>query len=171
MRAAGVSKRPQPNPPPDKFFLRHLGAVRLRKPPHFFREVEMKDRNYFIAKLKAIEEHARRVRLELEALPPTEIKYDTDRFEEPPFVAEPPEQFRDEQPGAAPFDPLAKTMADLVTPKQLGLIRHLAREAGVDPEEECRHTLRCKTDELSKRAASGFIDHLKSLQGEARMAS
>jgi hypothetical protein len=58
-------------------------------------------------------------------------------------------------------------MADLVTPKQLGMIRALAREAGVDPEEECQSVLRCKTDELSKRAASSFIDHLKGLQQEA----
>nr|MBA2734867.1 hypothetical protein [Acidobacteriota bacterium] len=66
-----------------------------------------------------------------------------------------------------PRDPLAKSMADLVTPKQLGMIRALAREAGVDVEEECQSVLRCKTDELSKRAASSFIDHLKNLQQEA----
>jgi len=77
-----------------------------------------------------------------------------------------------EKEGAAaqsefPRDPLAKSMADLVTPKQLGMIRALAREAGVDVEEECQSTLRCKTDELSKRAASSFIDHLKNLQTEA----
>lgn len=66
-----------------------------------------------------------------------------------------------------PRDPLAKSMADLVTPKQLGMIRALAREAGVEVEEECQSVLRCKTDELSKRAASSFIDHLKNLQQEA----
>lgn len=66
-----------------------------------------------------------------------------------------------------PRDPLAKSMADLVTPKQLGMIRALAREAGVDVEEECQSVLRCKTDELSKRAASSFIDHLKGLQQES----
>ena len=77
-----------------------------------------------------------------------------------------------EKEGAAPQsefprDPLAKSMADLVTPKQLGMIRALAREASVDVEEECQSVLRCKTDELSKRAASAFIDHLKGLQQEA----
>jgi hypothetical protein len=66
-----------------------------------------------------------------------------------------------------PRDPLAKSMADLVTPKQLGMIRALAREAQVDVEEECQTVLRCKTDELSKRAASSFIDHLKGLNTEA----
>jgi hypothetical protein len=70
-------------------------------------------------------------------------------------------------PSDFPRDPLAKSMADLVTPKQLGMIRALAREAGVDVEEECQNVLRCKTDELSKRAASSFIDHLKGLQQDA----
>jgi hypothetical protein len=71
------------------------------------------------------------------------------------------------QAGDFPRDPLAKSMADLVTPKQLGMIRALAREAGVDVEEECQQVLRCRTEELSKRAASSFIDHLKNLQTEA----
>jgi hypothetical protein len=69
--------------------------------------------------------------------------------------------------GQFPRDPLAKSMADLVTPKQLGMIRAIGREIGVDVEEECQTVLRCKTDELSKRAASSFIDHLKGLQHEA----
>ena len=74
-----------------------------------------------------------------------------------------------EQQGAAPQnefprDPLAKSMSDLVTPKQLGMIRALAREANVDVEEECQAVLRCRTEELSKKAASSFIDHLKNLQ-------
>ncbi|MBA2647309.1 MAG: SWIM zinc finger family protein [Pyrinomonadaceae bacterium] len=71
------------------------------------------------------------------------------------------------QAGDFPRDPLAKSMADLVTPKQLGMIRALAREAGVDVEEECQSVLRCRTEELSKRAASSFIDHLKNSQHEA----
>ncbi len=70
-------------------------------------------------------------------------------------------------PAQFPRDPLAKSMADLVTPKQLGMIRALAREAGVDVEEECQNVLRCKTEELSKRAASSFIDHLKGSGQEA----
>jgi hypothetical protein len=55
-------------------------------------------------------------------------------------------------------------MADLVTPKQLGMIRALAREAGVDADEESQSVMRVRTEELSKRAASSFIDHLKGLQ-------
>lgn len=70
------------------------------------------------------------------------------------------------QPGDFPKDPLAKSMADLVTPKQLGMIRALAREAGVDPDEESQSVMRVRTEELSKRAASSFIDHLKGLHRE-----
>jgi hypothetical protein len=69
------------------------------------------------------------------------------------------------QPGDFPRDPLAKSMNDLVTPKQLGMIRALAREAGVEADEECRPVRRITTEELSTKAASSFIDHLKSLQG------
>ena len=71
------------------------------------------------------------------------------------------------QPGDFPRDPLAKSMTDLVTPKQLGMIRALAREAGVDPDEESQSVMRCRAEELSKRAASSFIDHLKGLQSES----
>ena len=61
-------------------------------------------------------------------------------------------------------DPLAKSITDLVTPKQLGMIRALAREAGTDPDEECQMVFKCKAEDLSKRAASSFIDHLKGLE-------
>jgi len=74
------------------------------------------------------------------------------------------------QPGDFPRDPLAKSMTDLVTPKQLGMIRALAREAGVEADEECQQVLRVRTEELSKKAASSFIDHLKSLQGQQQGA-
>jgi len=60
-------------------------------------------------------------------------------------------------------DPLAKSMADLVTPKQLGMMRALAREAAVNVEDECQSIYRCKTGELSKHAASAVIIHLQGL--------
>jgi hypothetical protein len=72
------------------------------------------------------------------------------------------------QPGDFPRDPVARSMTDLVTPKQLGMIRALAREAGVDADEECQQVLRVRTEELSKKAASSFIDHLKGLQQGAQ---
>ena len=61
---------------------------------------------------------------------------------------------------------LAKSLADLVTPKQLGMIRALGREIGLDIEQECQALMSCGTEELSKQAASRFIDYLKRKQDE-----
>ncbi|MEJ7862124.1 MAG: Rad52/Rad22 family DNA repair protein [Pyrinomonadaceae bacterium] len=63
-----------------------------------------------------------------------------------------------------PANPIAKSLSDLVTAKQLGMIRAISREAGFDADEECQNVMQCKTDELSKRAASGFIQHLQDSQ-------
>lgn len=63
-----------------------------------------------------------------------------------------------------PSNPIAKSLADLVTAKQLGMIRAISREIGVDPDETCESVMHCKTDELSKRAASALIQHLQDLQ-------
>lgn len=68
-----------------------------------------------------------------------------------------------------PRDPLAKSIADLVTAKQLGMIRALSRETGIKHEEECQAVLGCNTDELSKRAASSLIEHLKKLSEEVAL--
>lgn len=65
-----------------------------------------------------------------------------------------------------PRDPVAKTMADLVTPKQLVAIRAIANAQGVNAEAECLEVLKCRPEELSRRAASAFIDHLKSKTSE-----
>jgi Rad52/22 family double-strand break repair protein len=68
-------------------------------------------------------------------------------------------------PGIA-RDPRPKTLGDLVTPKQLWMIRGLGREIGCDVEQECQSLLQCNLEEISKRAASSFIDYLKRLQQE-----
>jgi hypothetical protein len=68
--------------------------------------------------------------------------------------------------GGFPANPVAKSLADLVTPKQLGMIRALGRDAGVDIEEECKAVMSCKTDEMSKKAASAFIEHLQKIQAD-----
>jgi Rad52/22 family double-strand break repair protein len=67
------------------------------------------------------------------------------------------------QVSLAPENPIAASLGDLITAKQLGMIRALARETGVNSDEECRQLMSCKTDELSKRAASFLITHLQSL--------
>lgn len=69
-----------------------------------------------------------------------------------------------EAPAKFSGDPVAKTISEMVTTKQLGMIRAVAREAGVDADEECVSLLNCKTNELSRRAASALIDHLRDLQ-------
>ncbi len=63
-----------------------------------------------------------------------------------------------------PANPIAKSLMDLVTAKQLGMIRAMARENGIDVDEECQNVMQCKADELSKKAASSFIQHLQDLQ-------
>lgn len=65
-----------------------------------------------------------------------------------------------------PANPVAKSLSDLVTAKQLGMIRAIAREMGIDADEECNKAMNCRTDELSKKAASSFIQHLQDMQRE-----
>ncbi|HJS52554.1 MAG TPA: Rad52/Rad22 family DNA repair protein [Pyrinomonadaceae bacterium] len=60
-----------------------------------------------------------------------------------------------------PFDPVAKTLSDMVTTKQLGMIRAIARENDVDADRECESLMKCKVSELSRKAASALIDHLQ----------
>lgn len=117
----------------------------------------MMDYNYFIAELNALIANVERVRRELEQAQAEEI-------------AKPPQgQPSQHPPAPAPSeirDPLAKSMSDLVTPKQLGMIRALAREAALDVDEECQRVFRCNADALSKRAASSFIEHLQKCKHE-----
>ena len=63
-----------------------------------------------------------------------------------------------------PANPVAKSLSDLVTAKQLGMIRAIAREVGVDPDEEAHTLMGCKSDEMSKKAASALIQHLQDIQ-------
>ncbi len=57
-------------------------------------------------------------------------------------------------------DATAKTMSDMITGKQIRMIHSVARERGIDAEKECSAMTNCRIGELSKRAASAFIDHL-----------
>lgn len=77
----------------------------------------------------------------------------------------------DEQPQAAASqaiaDPVAKSLGDLVTAKQLGMIRAIGREANIDAARECMNLMHCRIEELSKRAASDLIEHLQDMQRNA----
>ncbi|MCY7345254.1 MAG: SWIM zinc finger family protein, partial [Pyrinomonadaceae bacterium] len=69
-----------------------------------------------------------------------------------------------------PANPIARSLSDLVTAKQLGMIRAISREINVDADDECQTVMQCKTDELSKKAASGLIQHLQDLQKNQEVA-
>lgn len=64
-------------------------------------------------------------------------------------------------------DAVAKNLGDMVTAKQLGMIRAISRETGLNADAECNALLKCNVDELSKRAASDLIEHLQGLQRNA----
>ena len=64
-------------------------------------------------------------------------------------------------------DPVAKTVGDMITGKQHGMIRALSRGLDLDPERECGEVVGCTIAELSKRAASDLIAHLQELQKQA----
>ena len=61
---------------------------------------------------------------------------------------------------------LAKSVSELATPKQIVMIRAVCRELDIDVDIELQEAMKlnCKLEELSRRAASSFIDHLKILQ-------
>ena len=61
--------------------------------------------------------------------------------------------------GSAP-----QSLSDLVTAKQLGMIQAITREINMDADYECQRLLRCGVAELSKQAASDFIEHLQGVQ-------
>ncbi len=70
-----------------------------------------------------------------------------------------------------PSNPIARSLSDLVTAKQLGMIRAISREIGADADAECQNVMQCKTDELSKKAASGLIQHLQDMQKNNEVAA
>jgi hypothetical protein len=59
----------------------------------------------------------------------------------------------------------ATSLMNMITSKQLAMIRALAREADVDGEAECRQLMGCSIDLLSKSAAKDLIEHLQNIQG------
>jgi len=61
-------------------------------------------------------------------------------------------------------DAVAKSLGDMITTKQLGMIRAIARDGSIDADLECTQMMHCRLDELSKRSASDLIDHLQNLQ-------
>jgi len=61
-----------------------------------------------------------------------------------------------------PRDPIAKTLPDLISPKQLALINRLAKTLKLDPEATCQEMYQAKLNEISRRAASALIERLNA---------
>jgi hypothetical protein len=61
---------------------------------------------------------------------------------------------------------MAKTMAQLVTPRQLIAIRAICNSQKLDADSECKELMQCKPEELSRKTASAFIDHLNAKDKE-----
>lgn len=66
-------------------------------------------------------------------------------------------------PTEFPAEPVARNFADLVTPKQLAMIRAIARDGAIDPDQECKSAMRCKIGELTRSAASALIVRLQEI--------
>jgi hypothetical protein len=66
-------------------------------------------------------------------------------------------------------DPIAKSLGDMVTAKQLNMIRAIGRESKIDVDAECAAAMHCAVEELSKRAASELIAHLQKMQNVTPM--
>ena len=69
-----------------------------------------------------------------------------------------------EQPrSVAPINAIARNLGDMVTSKQLNMIRAIAREREIDAEAVCGEMFACRIEEISKRAASDLIDRLQQM--------
>jgi hypothetical protein len=62
-----------------------------------------------------------------------------------------------------PKEPVARSISDMITPKQIGMIRAIARERHADADAICKAEMNAEVTELSRKAASALIDHLSSL--------
>jgi hypothetical protein len=69
-------------------------------------------------------------------------------------------------PATPPRDPIAKTLSDLISPKQLALINRLAKTLKLDPEVACQEMYQAKLSEISRRAASALIERLNAMLQE-----
>ena len=74
-----------------------------------------------------------------------------------------PVMTRQQTPSVGPADAVAKSLGDMVTSKQLNMIRAIAREKNIDSEAVCGEMFACRIDEISKRAASDLIDRLQAM--------
>jgi hypothetical protein len=60
------------------------------------------------------------------------------------------------------ISPVAKGMRDCASPQQLAAIRAISNSQRIIFEDACKQLFDCKTEDLSKQAASTFIGWLKA---------
>ena len=68
-----------------------------------------------------------------------------------------------------PSEAIAQTLGDMITSKQLSMIRGLGRERSVDVDAECRSLMDCGISQLNRRAASALISHLQTTGAPAEI--
>jgi hypothetical protein len=56
---------------------------------------------------------------------------------------------------------VAKTMQEMISPRQMTAIRAIGHSQRIDTEAECQRLFRCKIEETNSKAASTFITYLK----------
>src|SRR5262245_10274983 len=75
-------------------------------------------------------------------------------------------RMRNNTPTAPPRDPVASSLASLISPNQLALINKLAKRLNLDPEAACQEMYRANLSEISRRAASALIERLNAMLQE-----
>jgi phage recombination protein Bet len=72
--------------------------------------------------------------------------------------------------GSKPLNPVATSLTDLLTAKQIGMIKAKVKAIpaldgyGLNADDECEAVFSCKVDELSKAAADYLIKHLIAVE-------
>jgi hypothetical protein len=69
-------------------------------------------------------------------------------------------------PATPQKDPIAKALADLISPKQLALINRLAKILKIDPESACQEMYQANLNEISRKASSALIERLNAMLRE-----
>ena len=100
---------------------------------------------------------------------------DSEDFDPPPSGTEgherrqpaPPNEQRGTRPPPkhAPANPVTQSLNDVCTPKQITKIRSMASVLEIDADVELKATMKieARVEELTRRAASAFIDHLQTI--------
>lgn len=65
-----------------------------------------------------------------------------------------------------PSNPIAQSLFDMITSKQISIIKSTATALTVDAERECQKLMHCSVGELSRKAAAYLIDYLEAIQNE-----